>query len=312
MEGKGESAFSMTGHITGVAYSWDGQEGLASYSGHGVYLFDIKGNRDVRQLIPKFSKKSTKDEDDEDDDEDTGGDDENNSNNDTTSSSKDINNNNNNNNNANNNANNNNSSNNGDSSSSDFDENGDDNSFSQCYNGHCNIRTVKEVNFFGPYSEYVVSGSDCGRIFIWDKKTAKLVNMMMGDRDVVNCAAGHPFDPVLATSGIENNVKLWEPSAEKPVDLSQADNVMKQNLSAANDGRPLRNIPASVLHALIRTLARREGDEEDDGGEFVLGGADNDGDEGEGEREEGEGEEVEVEVEEEEEEEGRRINCQYQ
>jgi WD40 repeat protein len=39
--------------------------------------------------------------------------------------------------------------------------------------GHCNVRTVKEVNFYGPRNEYVISGSDDGNIFIWHKDEAK-------------------------------------------------------------------------------------------------------------------------------------------
>lgn len=39
----------------------------------------------------------------------------------------------------------------------------------QRYHGHYNRRTVKGVNFLGPNDEYVISGSDCGNVFIWDK-----------------------------------------------------------------------------------------------------------------------------------------------
>ena len=35
------------------------------------------------------------------------------------------------------------------------------------YRGHCNVRTVKDCNFFGLQDEYVVSGSDSGHFFIW-------------------------------------------------------------------------------------------------------------------------------------------------
>lgn len=35
------------------------------------------------------------------------------------------------------------------------------------YRGHCNVRTVKDCNFFGLQDEYVVSGSDSGHLFIW-------------------------------------------------------------------------------------------------------------------------------------------------
>ena len=44
---------------------------------------------------------------------------------------------------------------------------------------------MKGVNFFGPQSEYIVSGSDCGHVFMWDKETEQVVNLMKGDDDVV-------------------------------------------------------------------------------------------------------------------------------
>ena len=40
---------------------------------------------------------------------------------------------------------------------------------------------VKGVNFYGQRSEYVVSGSDCGHIFVWDKEAECIVNMMDAD-----------------------------------------------------------------------------------------------------------------------------------
>jgi nuclear receptor interaction protein len=58
------------------------------------------------------------------------------------------------------------------------------------YRGHCNIKTVKDVNFFGLNDEYVVSGSDSGHIFIWDRKTSHLVNILEGDSEVVNVVQG--------------------------------------------------------------------------------------------------------------------------
>lgn len=89
----------------------------------------------------------------------------------------------------------------------------------QVYEGHRNHKTVKGVNFFGPNSEYVVSGSDCGRIFIWRKKEGKLVALMRGDDAVVNCLEPHPHATVLATSGIDETVKVWAPLSERLIDL---------------------------------------------------------------------------------------------
>lgn len=45
----------------------------------------------------------------------------------------------------------------------------------------CHV-TVKGVNFYGPCSEFVVSGSDCGHIYLWDKYSARIVQFMDGDR----------------------------------------------------------------------------------------------------------------------------------
>lgn len=58
------------------------------------------------------------------------------------------------------------------------------------YTGHCNVKTVKDVNYFGLQDEYVVSGSDCGHVFIWDRKTAQLMNILEGDGEVVNVVQG--------------------------------------------------------------------------------------------------------------------------
>lgn len=83
----------------------------------------------------------------------------------------------------------------------------------QAYKGHRNCETVKGVNFFGPKSEYVVSGSDCGRIFIWKKKGGELIRVMEADKHIVNCIESHPHDTVLASSGIEHYVKVWIPKS---------------------------------------------------------------------------------------------------
>lgn len=49
------------------------------------------------------------------------------------------------------------------------------------YRGHVNSATIKGVNFFGPQSEYIVSGSDCSKIFFWDKKSEAIVQYMQGN-----------------------------------------------------------------------------------------------------------------------------------
>ncbi|KAM7265049.1 hypothetical protein ACFE04_002732 [Oxalis oulophora] len=83
----------------------------------------------------------------------------------------------------------------------------------QVYKGHRNCETVKGVNFFGPKCEYVVSGSDCGRIFMWRKEVGELIRVMEADEHVVNCVESHPHTMVLASSGIDKDIKIWTPKA---------------------------------------------------------------------------------------------------
>ncbi|XP_015934847.1 protein ALTERED SEED GERMINATION 2 [Arachis duranensis] len=87
----------------------------------------------------------------------------------------------------------------------------------QRFIGHCNVGTdIKQASFLGQRGEFVASGSDDGRWFIWEKRTGRLIKMLNGDESVVNCVQCHPFDFVVATSGIDSTIKLWTPSAPVP------------------------------------------------------------------------------------------------
>ncbi|KAK8577099.1 hypothetical protein V6N13_122094 [Hibiscus sabdariffa] len=82
----------------------------------------------------------------------------------------------------------------------------------QVYKGLANKEREKGVSFFGPKSEYVVTGSDYGRIFIWKKKGGELVRVMKGDKRSVNSIESHPQTGVLASCGTEE-IKIWTPMA---------------------------------------------------------------------------------------------------
>ncbi|XP_073423119.1 DDB1- and CUL4-associated factor 8 [Dendrobates tinctorius] len=98
------------------------------------------------------------------------------------------------------------------------------------YKGHRNNATVKGVNFYGPKSEFVVSGSDCGHIFLWDKSSCQIVQFMDGDKGgVVNCLEPHPHLPVLATSGLDYDVKIWLPTAKDLTELDGLKEIIKKN-----------------------------------------------------------------------------------
>lgn len=79
---------------------------------------------------------------------------------------------------------------------------------------------IKEATFWG--NDYVMSGSDCGHVFTWDRKTGKLVMLMEADRHVVNCLQPHPTLPYLATSGIDYDIKIWSPMDEEVFRFDEA------------------------------------------------------------------------------------------
>lgn len=122
----------------------------------------------------------------------------------------------------------------------------------QKYMGHRNARTmIKEANFWG--NDYVMSGSDCGHVFVWDRETAKLCMLLEADQHVVNCLQPHPFLPMLATSGIDYDVKLWAPiNAETNFDETFADDLKKRNAVMLEETKDTITVPAVFM---IRMLA---------------------------------------------------------
>ncbi|KAI9849653.1 MAG: hypothetical protein M1837_002778 [Sclerophora amabilis] len=104
-------------------------------------------------------------------------------------------------------------------------------SHTRLYRGHCNVKTVKDVNFYGLQDEYVVSGSDSGHLFIWDKKTSQIVNILEGDSEVVNVAQGHPYEPMLAVSGIDHSIKIFSPDCRAQEDVRQGINIAERSSS---------------------------------------------------------------------------------
>ncbi|GCC27300.1 hypothetical protein chiPu_0005724 [Chiloscyllium punctatum] len=140
------------------------------------------------------------------------------------------------------------------------------------YKGHRNSRTmIKEANFWGSY--YVISGSDCGHIFIWDRQTAELLMLLEADNHVVNCLQPHPFDPILASSGIDYDVKIWTPLEGIPTfDRKLAEEVISRNELMLEETRNTITVPASFMLRMLASLNhirtdRLEGDRSEGSGQ---------------------------------------------
>jgi len=87
--------------------------------------------------------------------------------------------------------------------------------FEQRFCGHCNTTTdIKEANFFGSDGQYIVAGSDDGFIYFWDRYSTNNIRILKGDGSIVNCLQPHRSTCLLASSGIDNVVRLWSPMPE--------------------------------------------------------------------------------------------------
>ncbi|CAH0406790.1 unnamed protein product [Chilo suppressalis] len=127
------------------------------------------------------------------------------------------------------------------------------------YSGHRNSATFKGVSFFGPKSEYIVSGSDCSYIYIWERKSEAIVQWMQGDvGGVVNCIETHPRFPVLATSGLDKDVKIWTARSDSDPDFAGMERVVREN-SASQFRSPLFNDFLPTLYSAWRADRRDSG-----------------------------------------------------
>ncbi|XP_068632951.1 DDB1- and CUL4-associated factor 8 isoform X2 [Battus philenor] len=98
------------------------------------------------------------------------------------------------------------------------------------YSGHLNSATFKGVAFFGPRSQYVVSGSDCAHVYVWQTESEALVQWLKADNSgVVNCIEAHPRFPVLATSGLDKDVKIWIPKSQTDPEYEGMEKVIREN-----------------------------------------------------------------------------------
>eukprot|EP01018_Ginkgo_biloba_P034091 Gb_18039 [translate_table: standard] len=60
--------------------------------------------------------------------------------------------------------------------------------------------------------------------------SAEKRNELEGDQHVVNCLEPHPYATILATSGIEKNVKIWASTADHLISLlDNVDEIMEAN-----------------------------------------------------------------------------------
>lgn len=141
--------------------------------------------------------------------------------------------------------------------------------YSARFLGACNTTTdIKEANFLGSHGQFIMAGSDDGKFFIWDRRSGNIVRVLVGDESIVNCLQGHPNTPLLATSGIDPVVRLWQPA---PEDGQANSREVKDKDAAANSNQ--RRMNADPFETILLNMGvpmHLGGEEQGEGGEGAV------------------------------------------
>ncbi|KAK6029533.1 tetratricopeptide repeat protein, partial [Ostertagia ostertagi] len=60
----------------------------------------------------------------------------------------------------------------------------------------------------------IIAGSDCGSLLLWERSSGVLVAAWNADQSILNIVQPHPTQFMLATSGIEEVIRFWQPMEE--------------------------------------------------------------------------------------------------
>eukprot|EP01041_Mallomonas_annulata_P005665 gene5665-11435_t len=233
-------------NITGIAYNYSGDSLVATYNDEHIYTFDtnvhVRSTYHLPETTPSFSSADTGNQ--RINNEISNNNDTNNNNNNTTSTAT-------------------------------TESTTTAPTFSTEFSGHRNEQTVKQVSFMGLNSEFIVSGSDCGHVFMWNSSTGKLVTMFKADEvGAVNCLTPHPDMPILATSGLEHDAKIWYPNG-RYTPLIEGSEAMKsiKKVCKRNESRRTSALqrsssnsisPQSFGNSVAENMNNSDGDDESD------------------------------------------------
>jgi len=141
--------------------------------------------------------------------------------------------------------------------------------YSERFLGACNTTTdIKEANFLGSHGQFIMAGSDDGKFFIWDRCSGNIVRVLVGDESIVNCLQGHPNTPLLATSGIDPVVRLWQPAPEDGQANSRE--VEDKDAAANNNQRRMNADPFETILMNMGVPMYPGGEEQGEGGEGAV------------------------------------------
>ncbi|XP_015781143.1 DDB1- and CUL4-associated factor 8 isoform X1 [Tetranychus urticae] len=130
------------------------------------------------------------------------------------------------------------------------------------FQGHRNSETIKSCSWFG--DDFVLSGSDDGFIYGWERKSQHIVMSISSDMvGAVNCIELHPTYPVIAASGLEDSIKIFVPFSDVwPVPLVGIKNRICTNMKERSKDKKRYLLTAG--EQIIWTFLRNNGGDDSD------------------------------------------------
>ena len=102
----------------------------------------------------------------------------------------------------------------------------------------CLRRIIERKDEFIQKAENIILHDD-SRIFLWERDTGRAVRVLEGHTGVVNWVAPRPHDTMLASSGIDDYVILWDAVGDVPDEAEAAEQrrVLENAISENRDPR---------------------------------------------------------------------------
>ncbi len=86
------------------------------------------------------------------------------------------------------------------------------------------------------HDAFVATGSDCGNLFIWEKQSGEIVQVLRADKNVVNGITYHPGRTALGVCGIDSDAKIFDVGGEITTDVSYAMKMVNKNSNDTKTG----------------------------------------------------------------------------
>jgi len=135
------------------------------------------------------------------------------------------------------------------------------------YRGHSVLETLIRC-YFSPAAttgqRYIVTGSQCGSVHIYDILTGKIVKKFPAHRGTVRDVSWHPYQTLLMTSSWDNTLGRWEYKEDIVTSESSASSSSSAASSSLADGNSSPSTSTTTIPQIFISTQERKNDEEEE------------------------------------------------